>query len=157
MRWLRLAACTAIGLGLIGPAAAEENRQGTYGIEAEFADVTQDVQDAIINRGLRIDHRGHLGDMLKRTGKDVGSTKPLYRHAEYFVFCSANLSRKMMEADPRNIRFCPFVVFVYELAGAPGTIHVGYRRPAPEGSTGSRDALAAIDKLLDGIAREATE
>ncbi|MGI9382441.1 MAG: DUF302 domain-containing protein [Methyloligellaceae bacterium] len=157
MRWLRLAAWTVMALGLGGPAAADESSLRAYGVEAEFADVLQDVQDAVINRGLRIDYRGRLGDMLKRTGKDVGSSKPLYRNAEYLVFCSANLSRKMMEADTRNIRFCPFVIFVYELASAPGTVQVGYRRPRPEGTKGSQNALAAIDKLLDGIAREATE
>ena len=95
--------------------------------------------------------------MLERTGADVGSSKPVYRQAEYFTFCSAKLSRSMMEADPANIGFCPYVVFIYETAAAPGTISVGYRRPPAQGSDASRAALADIDALLDGIVKEAVK
>ena len=125
-------------------------------IQGEFEDVAQDVADAIVNRGLVIDYRGYIGRMLKRTGADAGSA-PLYRDAQLFQFCSAVWSRRTMEADPGNIAYCPYVVFVYELAAKPGAVHVGYRRPARTGSEASRKALAAVDKLLDAIVRDATE
>ena len=129
----------------------------TVAVEGAFEDVAEYVADAIVNRGLVIDYRGYIGRMLARTGKDAGSAKPLYRDAQFFQFCSAVFSRHTMEADPANIAFCPYVVFVYELAAKPGTVHVGYRRPARTGSEASRKALAAVDKLLDAIVREATE
>ena len=129
----------------------------TVAVEGAFEDIAEYVADAIVNRGLTIDYRGYIGRMLKRTGKDAGSAKPLYRDAQFFQFCSAVWSRRTMEADPANIAYCPYVVFVYELAAKPGTVHVGYRRPAQTGSAESRKALAAVDRLLDAIVREATE
>lgn len=126
-------------------------------VEGAFEDVAAYVADAIVNRGLVIDYRGYIGRMLKRTGADAGSAKPIYRDAQFFQFCSAVFSRRTMEADPRNIAYCPYVVFVYELAANPGTVHVGYRRPARAGSAESRKALAAVESLLDAIVLEATE
>ena len=126
-------------------------------VEGAFEDIAEYVADAIVNRGLVVDYRGHIGRMLQRTGKDAGSAKPLYRDAQFFQFCSAIYSRRTMEADPRNIAFCPYVVFVYELTAQPGIVHVGYRRPARAGPAASRKALAAVDTLLDAIVREATE
>lgn len=126
-------------------------------VEGAFEDIAAYVADAIVNRGLVIDYRGYIGRMLKRTGADAGSAKPLYRDAQFFQFCSAVRSRRTMEADPRNIAYCPYVIFVYELAAKPGAVHVGYRRPALSGPAKSRKALAAVEKLLDGIVREATE
>ena len=126
-------------------------------VEGAFEDVAAYVADAIVNRGLVIDYRGYIGRMLQRTGKDAGSAKPVYRDAQFFQFCSAVWSRRTMEADPRNIAYCPYVVFVYELTAQPGIVHVGYRRPARTGPPESRKALAAVDRLLDAIVREATE
>jgi hypothetical protein len=54
----------------------------------------------------------------------------------------------MMEADPTNIAHCPYGVFVYQLAGPPGTVQVGYR-VMPEGP------MQEVQELLDEIAREA--
>ena len=77
-----------------------------YQTEGDFNDVRQDLIDAIIGQGYVIDYNGRPGEMLKRTRKDVGG-KPLYRDAEYLVFCSAVLSRKTMESDIRNVGYCP--------------------------------------------------
>ena len=76
---------------------------------------------------------------------------------EFLTFCSAKLSRAMMEADLANVGFCPYVVFVYEAAGKPGETVVGYRRPAITGNDASKAALAEIDKLLDGIVKDAVK
>ena len=129
----------------------------TYRKTAAFDDVKFDLTNAITNRGLVTDFNGNLGAMLDRTGKDVGSTKAIYKQAEYFTFCSAKLSRDMMEADAANIGFCPYVMFVYTLADKPGEVVVGYRRPPAVGSDASKKPLAAIDALLDGIAKEAVK
>lgn len=140
---------------LAGPAAAQEIR--TYSKKATYDDVRFELTNAVVERGLTIDHNGNIGDMLDRTGADVGSDKPLYNSAEFFTFCSAKLSRQMIEADAMNIAFCPYVMFIYESVGEPGIVVVGYRRPPTSGSPETKAALAEIDKLLDGIARQALE
>jgi hypothetical protein len=77
--------------------------------------------------------------------------------AEGIEFCSATLSRKMMEADPHNIVFCPYVISVYVLPGTPDKTYVSFRKPDLVGSKASRAALQEVEKLLREIAKEATE
>jgi uncharacterized protein (DUF302 family) len=128
----------------------------THSKRAKFEDVRDDLKLAIEDKGLVIDYQSYVNRMLERTGKDVGSARKLYADAQAFVFCSAALSRKTMEADPANVAMCPYSIVVYETAGEPGKIYVSYRRPwRPDGSAASKAALAEVDKLLDGIAREA--
>lgn len=128
----------------------------TYAKRAKFEDVRDDLKLAIEGKGLVIDYHSFINRMLERTGKDVGSGRTLYADAEAFVFCSAVASRKTMQADPANIAFCPYSIVVYATAQDPGTVHVAYRRPwRPDGSLGSKAALAGVDALLDSIAREA--
>lgn len=123
-----------------------------YKTEGEFDDVREDLVDAIIGRGLVIDYNGRPGEMLKRTQADVGGID-LYTSAEYLVFCSALLSRKTMETDIRNVGFCPYVITVYETVKKPGTVYVSYRKF----NTLNDKSLLAVEKLLDGISREAAE
>ncbi len=114
-----------------------------------FADVAQSVNDAIVNRGYAVDYHGFIGEMLKRTAGDVGATKEIYKDAEFFTFCSAVASRKVMEAEPADIAYCPYAVFVYERADAPGKVTVAFRK-LPAG--GARDEINA---MLGDIAAEA--
>jgi uncharacterized protein (DUF302 family) len=127
-----------------------------YSKRAKFEDVRDDLKLAIEAKGLVIDYQSFVNRMLERTGKDVGSARKLYLDAQAFVFCSAALSRKTMEADPANASFCPYSIVVYATAQDPGTVRVSYRRPwRPDGSAASRAALKDVEALLDGIAREA--
>lgn len=128
-----------------------------YSVKGTFDSVRQNVEFAIQGRGLVIDHVSDVGDMLIRTGKDLGRTRPVYRHADVLQFCSAVLSRNTMEADPRNIVFCPYAIAVYELPREPGKIYLSYRRPAMQGTGDSMMALQAVDKLLDGIIHDALQ
>lgn len=123
--------------------------------KASFSDVKQDLADAIINRGYIVDYNARIGEMLDRTGKDVGSTKAVFKSAETVQFCSAVLSRKMMEADPANIAFCPYVIFYYERADEPGTVYVGFRELDEHGSEASEISKKTINKLLKDIIKEA--
>lgn len=123
---------------------------------AKFEDVRDDLKTAIEAKGLVIDYQSHIGRMLERTAKDVGATKALYVDAQAFQFCSAQLSRKTMEADPANVVMCPYAIVVYATAQKPEQVFVAYRRPMrPGGPPASRAALREVDALLDGIAREA--
>ena len=151
-----LAICTSFAaLGFTTPALASDVTE--YVVEAEYEDVRQDLGDAVINRGYKIDYNAFVGDMLARTSQDVGGKKSLYEHAELIQFCSAVLSRNAMEADPANIAFCPYVLFVYERSDEKGKIRVGFRRLDETGSSDSKKALAAINAVLDEIVQEAAD
>ena len=122
---------------------------------ASYADVRADLADAIVKEGLKIDYVGNIGAMLQRTGADVGSNQPIYKNAEFLTFCSATLSRAMMEADPTNMAQCPYVVFVYERAATINEVVIGYRKLAVTGR--GAKALEEINALLDRIARNASK
>lgn len=149
-------ACT---LGLVVPvpsAAADPSPVVSHSRKAKFENVRDDLKAAIEARGLVVDFESHMHEMLERTGKDVGSTKKIYVDAQAFAFCSAALSRKMMEADAANVVMCPYTLTVYATVQQPDTVVVAYRRPwRPGASAASQAALAEVDKLLDGLAREA--
>lgn len=128
-------------------AAGAATAQGvtTYDFDGSFEDAAFGVESAIVGRGLVIDFTSHVGDMLARTGADVGSDVDLFTAADVFLFCSAVLSRKVMEADPMNIGHCPYGIFLAERDGA---VMVGYRN-MPEGP------MQEVQALLDEIARDA--
>jgi len=135
--------------------AADPHPVVTYSKKAKFEDVRDDLKLAIEAKGLVIDYQSFVNRMLERTGKDVGSARRLYVDAQAFVFCSAALSRKTMEADPANASLCPYSVMVYATAREPDKVVVSYRRPwRPDGSAASRAALREVEALLDAIARE---
>lgn len=135
---------------------ANPNPVVMYSKAGKFEDVFEDAKLAIEAKGLVVDYVSHVNAMLERTGKDVGSAKKLYADARALVFCSAQLSRKTMEADPANVAQCPYSITVYATAQQPGTVHVAYRRPLRSGgSAASRAALKDVEALLDGIARQA--
>ena len=150
-RVLSIGAAAVIAAMSSIPALAAGDDVVTRQSSSDFADVAQAAQDAIINRGYSIDYHGFIGDMLKRTAGDVGASKELYKDAEFFTFCSAVVSRSVMEADIGDIAYCPYVVFVYEEAAMPGEVTVGFRS-LPEG--GARDQ---VNKLLTEIVDEAAE
>lgn len=87
---------------------------------------------AIENRGLVINYTSHIADMLARTGADIGATRQIFAKAEIIEFCSAKLSRKMMELDLHNIVLCPFAISIYTLPGEKNTTWVAYRLPKGE-------------------------
>lgn len=135
--------------------AAEPTHLKLYTIQGKFDAVREDVEIAITGRGLVIDHVSHIGAMLERTGKDIGATKKVFDKAEALLFCSAGVSRHIMESDPANIVFCPFGVVIYTLPQDPKTVYVGYRRPVSTAAGPSKAALKEVEDLLDGIVREA--
>ena len=136
--------------------AADPHPVVAYSKKAKFEDVRDDLLRAIEARGLVVDLNSQVNRMLERTGKDVGSARRLYVDAQAFVFCSAALSRKTMEADPANMAMCPYSISAYATAAEPDRVHVSFRRTwRPDGSAASKAALKEVEALLDGIAREA--
>ena len=91
-----------LAAGLATSALAEE---GTiYDFDGSFDDATFGLETAIIGRSLVVDWVSHTGEMLARTGADVGSDVVIFDNADIYQFCSASLSRKMMEIDPLTAR-----------------------------------------------------
>ncbi|MBT8411809.1 MAG: DUF302 domain-containing protein, partial [Octadecabacter sp.] len=89
----------------------------TYPYDGSFEDATFSVENAIIGKGLVIDYTSHTGEMLNRTAEDVGSDVEIFAAADIFLFCSASLSREVMEADSMNIMHCPYSIFVADQGG----------------------------------------
>ncbi|MCE8008522.1 DUF302 domain-containing protein [Aestuariivita sp.] len=143
MRRFILAALLAFAAG---PVAAADQAV-TYPFDGSFEDAAFAVESAIVGRGLVIDYVSHTGEMLNRTAADVGSDKALFTEADIFLFCSAQLSRKVMEVNPMNIAHCPYGIFV---ADQEGEIMIGYRT-YPEGE------MQEVQALLDAIVQEAME
>ncbi|GAA6200868.1 hypothetical protein NBRC116599_20930 [Aquicoccus sp. SU-CL01552] len=130
-----------------GAAAQEMVR---YDTDQSFDDVAFGIENAILDAGLVVDHVSHVGAMLERTREDVGSDKVLFSKADVYSFCSAKVSRSVMEADPMNIVFCPYDIFVAELADKPGEVIVGYRQ-FPEG------AMQEVQAMLEEIVKTALD
>jgi uncharacterized protein (DUF302 family) len=157
MQWAA-AAAVVVAVAMAGATAASADKATkTFTAKKSFEDAKFDLTNAITDKGLTIDATGHIAAMLARTGADVGSTKPIYKAAEYVTFCSAKLSRQMMEADAGNMGLCPYVMFVYETVAKPGEVTVGYRRLPDDGSDASKKAFKEINALLDGIAEAAAK
>lgn len=120
----------------------------TYTVDQSFDDVVFGLENAVTGQGLVIDSVSHTGDMLERTRGDVGSDVTIFTRADIFSFCSASLSRKVMEADPMNVQFCPYDIFVLQMPDSPEQTVIGYRQ-FPEGP------MKEVEALLDTITREA--
>lgn len=132
---------------ILGLAATQTAAQEavTYAFDGSFDDATFAVENAIIGKGLVIDYVSHTGEMLARTAADVGSSEKLFEAADIFLFCSAQISREVMEADIKNIAHCPYGIFVTE---RDSTVMIGYRT-YPEGE------MQKVQSLLDEIAQDA--
>ena len=133
---------------MLAATAAPAQDRIVHTTSQSFDDVVFGLENAILDRGLVISATHHVAEMLDRTRADVGSDVVIFDQAEVFSFCSATLSRKVMEADPMNIAFCPYDIFVAELADTPGEVIIGFR-DYPEG------AMKEVQALLDSIARAA--
>jgi uncharacterized protein (DUF302 family) len=154
-RWLRLTAGSLLAVATLAHADNSHAPYVIYETKGKYADVLDELNQAIINRGLVVGTTSHVQEMLARTGKDLGGRSPLYDNGDVLQFCSAVLSRKAMEADPRNIIFCPYGIAVWTEAGKPDRVFVGYRRTQAPSSSQSAAALKEVEKLLDDIVREA--
>lgn len=137
----------ALILAAATPAAAQD-AQGEAVItpyDGSFDDATFSLEAAIVNRGLVVDHVSHVGEMLQRTAADVGADTRIFENADVYLFCSAVLSREVMEADPMNIVHCPYNIFVAETGDGVVVGHRSY----PDGP------MKKVEAMLDEIVAEA--
>lgn len=136
--------------------AATTSHMAHFTVEGSYEFVIDDVKTAIIERGIKINNISHIGTMLARTAEDVGATKQVFGQAEAIEFCSSTISRAMMESDPHNIVFCPYIIAVYTLPGEEEIVHIAYRHPTLVGSEASKQSLQAVEDLLAGIVGQVT-
>jgi len=120
----------------------------TYATDQSFDDVAFGIESAIVDAGLVVDAVSHVGDMLERTRADIGSDVVLFQAADVYSFCSATVSRSVMEADPMNILYCPYDIFIAVTPDKPEQTIVGYRQ-YPDG------AMQEVQALLDRIVKTA--
>ena len=138
-------AILSVVLSVTTASAAMASDAFTYSFDGSFDDATFAVESAIVGEGLVIDYVSHVGEMLNRTGGDVGSTEEIFMNADIFLFCSARVSRQVMEADPLNITHCPYSIFVMENEDGVIVGHKDY----PDGS------MQAVEDLMQQIVAEA--
>ena len=134
-------------VAVAAPAVAVADEAVSVPFNGSFDEATFAAESAIVGQGLVIDFVSHVGDMLQRTGEDVGSDRMLFENADIFVFCSAVVSREVMEADPMNIAHCPYGIFVTETEDG---VTIG-RRDYPDGP------MEKVEAMLDAIIAEAAE
>ena len=163
MSKIRLLMAALLGVMLAAQAAvAADLGYKDYAKTGSFEDVSENLKDAIINRGFVIDYVGHFNKMLERTAADTGTitaggSKSPYRNAQYMQFCPAKLTHEAVNASPFAIANCPIALFVYETNYEPGKIHVGYRLPVVSPSKRVNEVNAKLAALLHEIAAEATK
>lgn len=147
-----LAVCAMLCFSV--PAWAAESYTVLFKTQGTFQEVRDSVAMAIEGKGLKITHSNHIAEMLERTGKDLGATRQVYEFAEQMEFCSATVSRVMMEADPHAIALCPYSVSVYKIPNDK-RIYVAFRKPPTSRNPALKKALADVEKLLTEIVKDA--
>ncbi|HUW29226.1 MAG TPA: DUF302 domain-containing protein [Sulfuriferula sp.] len=135
-------------------AAGKDAYSVVYTTHGDFEFIRDAVAAAVEGQGLKINHFNKISAMLDNTAAAVGDTKKIYLNAEQMEFCSATISRQMMEADPHSVAMCPYIISVYNLPADPNTIYISYRKPPVGNTPKSRAAFRAEEKLLDGIIKE---
>ena len=135
----------AIGSAMALASAAQAQDVITFDFDGSFEDATFAIESAIVDRGLVIDLVSHVGDMLNRTGEDMDAETMIFENADIFLFCSAAISRRVMEADPMNIVHCPYSIFVAE---RDGEVTIGHRA-YPDGP------MQEVEAMLDAIILDA--
>jgi uncharacterized protein (DUF302 family) len=140
--------------GLISQTAIGAGGYAVYTSDAEFADVMEGLKMAIQERGMYINNVMNMGEMLDRTGKDLGMDTPLYDQAESIEFCSAVLSREMSTENPAHVVNCPFIIAVYTLPGETDATYVAHREIPPD-QIETSPAMAKVAEMLRSISEAA--
>ena len=126
-------------------------------VNGSFEEIRDRVVFAVQSQGLVVDHTANVGEMLARTGKDLGETNQIFDEAEVLEFCSALVSRRMVQADPQLLAFCPYGIAVYTLPGDSLTTYVSYRRLVTDVvSPVQKPVLERVESLLEAIVEEAS-
>ena len=130
---------------LMAAAHATAGEAVTYPFEGSFERRHLRRRERDPRPGLVIDYTSHVGDMLNRTGADVGSDVRIFDAADIFIFCSAHpLARGDGGRPDRTSRIAPMASL------------------SPSGMARSRSAIATmpegemqkVQALLDEIVQD---
>ena len=121
--------------------------------QGNYQDVRDMLEIAIESKGLKITNTNMVANMLERTGEVVGSTKLLYTGGEQMNFCSASISRHMMDADPHAMVLCPYSISVYAMPNDKN-VYLAYRKPAATKNPALKKSLMEVEKLLVEIIKD---
>ena len=120
----------------------------TYSINGDFDQVRDDLVMAIEGQGAVVSYVAHSSDMLNRTAITLEIDKKVYHKAEIILFCKAEISHKMVQADPHSLVLCPYPISIYSLTKSPNLIHLTIRKPP----TGLPEYKAVQEFLVEVIA-----
>jgi len=104
----------------------------SYSTEGTFEDVKEDLILAIEGRGAVVSYTAHSSDMLNRTAIVLEIEEKIYANAEIILFCKAELSHKMVKADPHSLVLCPYPISIYTLSKQPEKVYITIRKPPDE-------------------------
>ena len=125
----------------------------TIVIEGDYKEILSVVKESIKGKGVHIAHTLPAADVLHRTAKAYGISKPAYKEAEIVEFCSAKISHAMSQANPENIVLCPFAISVYVLPDNPSHVYLSTRLPFVIDQK-SKAAIADMRQLINEIFTE---
>lgn len=101
----------------------------SYSTEGPFEDVKENLILAIEGQGAVISYTAHSSDMLNRTAIALEIKEKIYDQAEVILFCKAELSHKMLRADPHSLVLCPYPISIYTLSKEPSKVYISIRKP----------------------------
>lgn len=150
----RLLLAPLIAVLALSGAPASAGEAVLYESDNSFEDVLDALKLGIEERGLYINNVMNMGEMLARTGKDLGAGEVIFTRAESVEFCSAVLSRQMTAEEPGRVINCPFIIAVYTLPDRPDVTFVAHRA-IPESETAGSPAMQAVAAMLKELAEAA--
>lgn len=141
----------SMSIGLLSQSVMGAPGYAVYTSDSAFSDVMEGLKMAIQERGMYINNVMNMGEMLERTGQDLGLGASPFGQAESIEFCSAVLSREMIQEDPARMVNCPFIISVYILPGDADTTYVAHRE-IPTDQVESSPIMAKVAEMLKSIA-----
>ncbi len=153
-------------------------------VNDNYADVRDNLVDAIEQKSIKISKIFHASDMLDRTKGDVFNMsnmysklqgnidkvfnmsnydadnknlvpKKVYKKAEIIEFCSADISHELVLANPLNIAVCPFKIAIFSLRDSPQQTHIIYNKLTAFDNN-SKAAIAKANNLIKSLAESAS-
>jgi uncharacterized protein (DUF302 family) len=100
-----------------------------YKVEGIYSEVKEDLIRAIEAQGAVVSYTAHADKMLKRTGQSLGIKVAVYDQAEVLLFCKAEISHKLVKADPHSLILCPYPIAIYTLTGEPNKVYLSISKP----------------------------
>jgi uncharacterized protein (DUF302 family) len=145
----------AILLGCTFAQAEQPKKIGpafVYQSKMDFEDAKLNLADAIEAEGMVISFTSHAQKMLERTAESIKGKGNIYDNAEIIQFCKADLSHKLVSANPHNLVLCPYSIAIYSLKTNPKLVYFSYREPYLD-----EPVAKSIQTLLDRLILEAID